>query len=289
MLAPVGAFRPKPTVVLAPPRAHDNRARRASRCDCRASRLTEINALPCGGGRIQIRIMEVAMFAQDAMTMDVLTVGPDATVREIAGLLVRHRISAVPVVAADGEVVGIVSQTDLGHRSETGTEKRRKWWLDAFIDADTKAREYLKSHGRHARDVMTRPIVSVPRDASLSKVAEMLDTHRIRQVPVIEDGKLVGMISRSDLVRKLAEAAIAAPAATAGDDALQDAIWAEINARKWLQAAHINVTVKDGTVELWGAVESAEQRHALRVLVEAVGGVQTVVNNVGILPRVVAA
>ena len=128
------------------------------------------------------------MNAQEAMTKDVITVGPETTVGEIAGLLVRHRISAVPVVSQDNRVVGIVSQTDLGHRSETGTEKKRKWWLDVFADADAKAREYIKSHGLKAQDVMTRFIVSVAKTASLSEVAEVLDTHRIRQVPVMEDG-----------------------------------------------------------------------------------------------------
>ena len=101
------------------------------------------------------------MNAQEAMTKDVITVGPEATVGEIAGLLVRHRISAVPVVSEDNRVVGIVSQTDLGHRSETGTEKRRKWWLEVFADADAKAREYIKSHGLKAQDVMSRVVVSV--------------------------------------------------------------------------------------------------------------------------------
>lgn len=229
------------------------------------------------------------MNAQEAMTKDVVTVGPEATVAEIAALLVRHRISAVPVVSKDNRVVGIVSQTDLGHRSETGTEKKRKWWLDVFADADAKAREYIKSHGLKAQDVMTRFIVSVSKATSLSEVAEVLDTHRIRQVPVMEDGKLVGMISRTDLVRKLAEVRIAAPAARAENGVLQKAIWDQIKAQPWLGSAYINLAVRDGVVELWGAVDSNEQRHALRVLVEGVSGVQKVVDNVGLFPKIVAA
>ena len=153
------------------------------------------------------------MNAQDAMTKDVVTVGPETTVGEIATVLVRHRISAVPVVSKDNRVVGIVSQTDLGHRSETGTEKRRKWWLEMFADADSRARDYVKSHGLRAQDIMARFVVSVGKSASLAEVAEILDTHRIRQVPVMDDGKLVGMISRADLVRKLAEVTISGPAA----------------------------------------------------------------------------
>jgi CBS domain-containing protein len=229
------------------------------------------------------------MNAQEAMTKDVITVGPDATVGEIAALLVQHRISAVPVVSQDNRVVGIVTQTDLGHRSETGTEKKRKWWLDVFADADAKAREYIKSHGLKAQDVMTRHIVSVSRTSSLAEVAEVLDTHRIRQVPVMEDGKLVGMVSRTDLVRKLAEVRIAAPSARPENGALQKAIWDQIKAQTWLTSAYLNLAVKDGVVELWGAVDSEEQRRALRVLVENVSGVQRVENNVALFPKVIAA
>ena len=229
------------------------------------------------------------MNAQEAMTKDVITVGPEATVAEIAGLLVRHRISAVPVVSQDNRVVGIVSQTDLGHRSETGTEKRRKWWLEVFADSDAKAREYIKSHGLKAQDVMSRVVVSVSKHANLSEVADILDTHRIRQVPVMEGGKLVGMISRTDLVRKLAEVSVAAPALRAENGALQKVIWEQIKAQPWLKSAYINLAVKDGVVELWGAVDSEEQRRALRVLVEGVSGVQKVENNVGLFPKNVAA
>src|SRR5262245_36847005 len=122
------------------------------------------------------------------MTKDLITVGPGTSVREIAALLVKHRISGVPVVSDEGRVLGIVTQTDLGHRSETDTGKRRKWWLEMFSDTDAKAREFIKTHGMVARNVMTRLVVSVSKDAQLSEVAEILDTHRIRQVPVIQDG-----------------------------------------------------------------------------------------------------
>ena len=229
------------------------------------------------------------MQAHEAMTKDVITVGPSTTVHEIAALLVKHRISAVPVVAKDGKVMGIVTQTDLGHRSETDTEKRRKWWLEMFADSDAKAREFIKSHGIVARDVMTRLIVSVSKDAPLSEVAEILDTHRIRQVPVIQDGKLVGMISRTDLVRKLAEATITASVARPDNGTLQKAIWARIKQESWLQAALVNIAVRDGVVELWGAVGSDDQRRALRVLVEGVQGVKEVEDKVGLLPKAMSA
>jgi CBS domain-containing protein len=229
------------------------------------------------------------MNALETMTKDVITVGPDTTVTEIAAMLVRHRISAVPVLSADDRVIGIVSQTDLGHRSETGTEKKRKWWLELFADADSRAREYVKSHGLRASDVMTRLVVSVASTASLAEVAEILDTHRIRQVPVMENGKLLGMISRADLVRRLAEVKVAAPAVRPENGALQKAILDAMKSQPWLRSSYVNVAVKDGTVEMWGAVDTEEQRTALRVLVEGVSGVQKVENNVVLFPKVIAA
>jgi CBS domain-containing protein len=226
------------------------------------------------------------MEAREVMTRDVVTVGPDTTVGEIAALLVRHRISAVPVVSGS-QLLGIVSQTDLAHRGETGTERRRKWWLELFADSDTRARDYLKSHGRTAQDVMTRFLVSVREDASLAEVADVLDAHRIRQVPVMSDGRVVGMISRADLVRKLSEVRIAAPTPRPDNGALQKAIWARIKAEPWLKSAFVNLTVKDGVVEIWGAVDSEEQHRALKVLVEGVPGVRNVVDRVSLLPKVV--
>jgi CBS domain-containing protein len=229
------------------------------------------------------------MIAQEAMSKDVVTVGLNATVREIAALLVKHRISAVPVIATDGRIVGIVSQTDLGHRSETETEKKRKWWLDIFSDTDALAREYTKSHGLRAEDVMSRHIISVNSSSSLSEVADVLDTHRIRQAPVLDGGRLVGMISRTDLVRKLAEVVVAAPAERPPNGQLQKEIWARIKSESWLSSSLVNLSVKDGNVELYGGVTSDAQRQALRALVESVPGVLRVENNIALLPKLVAA
>jgi CBS domain-containing protein len=223
------------------------------------------------------------------MTKDIVTVAPDATVGDIAALLATRRISAVPVVSGERQLIGIVSQTDLAHRSETGTEKRRKWWLEMFAEPDAKAREYVKSHGQKAQDVMTRHVVSVLETASLAEVADVLDTHRIRQVPVMSGGCLAGMISRADLVRVLAEVSITKPAPRPDNGALQKAIWDQIKGQPWLQSAFVNLAVNDGVVELWGAVDSNEQRRALKVLVEGVPGVKKVEDNVTLLPKVVAA
>ncbi len=136
---------------------------------------------------------------------------------------------------------------------------------------------------------MTRLIVSVGTTTPLAEVAEILDTRRIRQVPVLDGGRLVGMISRADLVRKLAEVTAAGQGAGVPSGQLQKAIWDQIKAQPWLKAAYINVTVTDGVVELYGAVDSEDQRRALRVLVEGIPGVRRVNDQVGLFPRIAAA
>ena len=229
------------------------------------------------------------MQAQDVMTKNLITVTPDKSVSEIAGLLVQNRINAVPVVTGGGELIGIVSQTDLGHRSETGTEKKRKWWLEIFADANGQARDYVKTHGLRAQDVMTRVVVSVPHDASLAEVADVLDAHRVRQVLIMREGRMVGIISRADLVRELANTGMTAATPRAANGELQKAIWDQIKAQPWLRSAYLNLAVKDSVVELYGAVDSADQRRALLVLVNNVSGVQKVEDNLTIMPRVVAA
>lgn len=225
------------------------------------------------------------MNVDDAMTKEVVTVGLDKTVGEIAALLMRHRISAVPVVSEGNQVIGIVSQTDLAHRVETGTEKRRKWWLDLFADDGSKARDYIKSHGLRAQDIMTRFVVSVGKTATLAEVADTLDMHRVRQVPVLHEGKLVGVITRSDLVRKLAEVSVAGPAERSPSGQLQKEVTDRIKNEPWLKSALINVLVNDGTVQLYGVAESNDQRRALKVLVEGVPGVNRVDDKMALFPK----
>ena len=145
------------------------------------------------------------MKAKDIMTTPVVTIEPDTTVREIAALLLERRISGVPVVEA-GRLVGLVSEGDLLHRHEIGTDRdrpTRSWWL-SLIDGDPCPAEYVKSHARRARDIMTRDVISVAEDAPIAEIATVLETHRIKRVPVLRGEQLVGVVSRANLVQALA-------------------------------------------------------------------------------------
>jgi len=212
------------------------------------------------------------MIASEIMTRDVTTVSPSASVREAAKLMVDRRLSGLPVVTSDGRPVGMLTASDLLHRVETGTEKRSSWFTSFFSNPDDMARQYAKAHGLKAHEVMSRHVISVRDDADLSEVADVLDRNRLKRVAVVRDGSLVGIVSRSDLVRVLSEASVGQPIATSDDAAVQNAIWQAIRKQTWLNSGYVNITVKDGVAEAWGLVGSQEQRNALMVLVEETAG-----------------
>lgn len=214
------------------------------------------------------------MKAHQIMSRDVVTVTPAMPVRDIAALMTEKRISGVPVVSADGTVVGIVSESDLLRRAEIGTVPPRKWWLNFFSDPDALARQYTKTHGLRAEDVMTHPVISVGEDADLSEIARTLDKHKVKRLPVLQDGKLVGIISRADIVRALSQTEVVRPSMS--DAALEKSLQEKMRAQDWLEDTFINLAVRDGAVELTGFVASAEQRRALHVLIEATDGVHKI-------------
>ncbi|MGI9525054.1 MAG: CBS domain-containing protein [Hyphomicrobiaceae bacterium] len=220
------------------------------------------------------------MKAKDIMTRNVVTVPPGTPITDVAAKLVKHRISAVPIVADDGHLVGLVSESDMLHRTETNTTRKRKWWLEFFVDNDERAREFIKSHAKTVDDVMSSVVVTVSADDELGDVADVLDSHNIRRVPVVSQGKLAGIISRSDLVRALAQQPTEKHTTKRSDYELRKTIMAEIRRQSWINSVNINLDVSDGVVEILGFADSTEDIEALRVLVQGVSGVSKVVNNV---------
>lgn len=222
------------------------------------------------------------MRAKDVMTTRVVTVTPDTPVPEIARLLLERRISAAPVVDAAERMVGIVSEGDLIRRPETGTERHRPWWLKFLAGAEELAEEYVKTHGVKASDVMTRRVVSVNEDAELGEIAQLLEERRIKRVPVVRDGKLVGIVSRADLLRGLAaRKAPGEPGPSVDDRAVRERILRVLDKEGWAEPAYVNIVVTNGTAHLWGLVDSDEQRRALRIAVEGVPGVRAVADHLG--------
>jgi CBS domain-containing protein len=220
------------------------------------------------------------MKAADVMVRRVITVSADASVPDVARLLLKNRISAVPVVGEDGALLGIVSEGDLMRRPEAGTERRRSWWLDLLTTSETLAAEFAKSHARRAGDVMTRSVVTAKPDTPLGEIADLLEKNRIKRVPVVKRGKLVGIVSRANLLQALASVRkTTTKKAATNDAAIREKVIAALDAQPWAQDSFVNVIVHEGTVELWGVVDSRAKKKAVRVAAEAIPGVRSVNNN----------
>ena len=217
------------------------------------------------------------MRAVEVMTTKVITVGENASVADVAKLLAERGISAVPVVDKDHKVIGMVSEGDLLHRTETGTEKCRSWWLEMMASTNQLAGDYIKSHSANVKDVMTRDVISVSDTTPLADIAILLEANRIKRVPVVRDGKLVGIVSRANLVRALAMTLNEPPSSVELDDrTIRDELLAELKAQKWAEVSPANVTVKDGIVHLWSSYLSEQEKRALVVAAENTPGVRRV-------------
>jgi CBS domain-containing protein len=215
------------------------------------------------------------MQAKDIMTTGVVTIGPNTMVREIAGVLAEKGISAVPVVDKDGAMLGIVSEGDLIHREEIGTDmKKRSWWLISLSDTKAAAVDYAKSHGMHAHDIMTRDVVTVSEQTELSEVAEILETRQIKRVPVLRDGVLVGIVSRANIVQAIAARPEGAHEPVSGDDdEIRARVIENLQGQPWSRPWSCSVFVSNGVVDLYGTVESGAERDASRIAVENTTGV----------------
>ena len=215
------------------------------------------------------------MRANDVMTPDVVTVTQDAHVHDIARLLLERHISAVPVVDSDDRVLGIVSEGDLMRRRENETERHSSWWLALWTMPKDGAREYVEEHGTRARDVMTRDVVTVTEDTPLGEIAERLEELRIKRVPVVRDGRLVGIVSRANLLHGLATARRAmTPSPTPDDRSIRERVVEALHEDLGVTTECINVTVSDGIVDLWGDVDSGDEKQAILIAARNTPGVR---------------
>lgn len=218
------------------------------------------------------------MKAGDIMTAPVITIGPDTLIRDIAALLLRHRISGVPVVKND-RVVGLVSEGDLLRRHEIGTDRPppKDWWWARLTQEDPAPGAYVKSHARHARDIMTGDVVSVVESTPIAEIAALLEARGIKRVPVLRRKKLVGIVCRANLIQVLS--AHSEPGKiphTVSDDAIRKQLLAELGGQTWWRTNPSNVIVTDGVVHFWGLLDSDGQKEAARVAAENLPGVRKV-------------
>jgi len=213
------------------------------------------------------------MKAAEIMTSRVATVRPEAQLKDAARTMLEYGISGLPVVDASGQLVGIVTEADFLRRTETGTERRHPRWLEFLLGPGKLADEYVHSHGRKVQEVMTPNVVTVSEDTPLQDVVDIMERRRIKRIPVVGDGKIVGIISRANLVQALARLAEEVPASLSDDETVRGRILAELARQPWAPRSCINVIVRNGVAELWGTIFDERERNAARVAVENVSGV----------------
>jgi CBS-domain-containing membrane protein len=222
---------------------------------------------------------------EEIMTSDVITVSPGTTIHRAAELLANHGISGLRVVDDQGAVVGILSEGDLIVRQRP--RPRPSFWRLFFEDGERLAREYQKATGTTVAEVMTTTLIIIRPDAPLEAAAALLDQHKIRRLPVMEEGRLVGIVSRGDLVKTLAAATPAAPSAVS-DAQLVKEMKTRMDREAWISSVTLTVEAKDGVLALWGPVESETERSALETMARAIPGCRSVDNKTIVLPRLIS-
>lgn len=215
------------------------------------------------------------MKVEEIMTRDVITVTPETPVHKAARLMVDHEVSGLPVLDGAGALVGVISEGDLILRQKS--RPRESWWRSFFHDPERLAREYQKAAGTTVGEVMTRAVVSVNPVLPIESAAGILDSRGIRRLPVTVDGRLVGILSRGDLVKAVA---MAIPQGVSRSDAeLITEMRARMSRESWTSPGGLVVEAKDGMISLWGLANSDAERAALTTMARAIEGCRGVDNH----------
>ncbi|GAA2818593.1 CBS domain protein [Aminobacter aminovorans] len=216
------------------------------------------------------------MRAESIMSKPVVGIDPCASIAEAAGLMLSRKISGLPVILGDGTLVGIVSEGDFLRRGELGTERKRSRWLEFLVTPGKAAAEYIHANGRRIEEVMSQDVVTASPAASLSEVVELMTRHHVKRIPVVDAGKVIGIITRSDLLRALLNVLPDAAPDAIDDEQIRQHIVADLTKQKWVGKDLINVTVHNGIVRLSGAIFDERERQAAIIAAENVGGVKAV-------------
>jgi CBS-domain-containing membrane protein len=210
------------------------------------------------------------------MTAPVIGIEPTASISDAAGLMLSRKISGLPVIRNDGTLVGIVSEGDFLRRGELGTKQKRSRWLEFLVSPGRAADEYVQANGRRIDEVMAADVVTVSPGASLPEIVELMTRHHVKRIPVVDDGNVVGIVTRSDLLRALLKVLPGSAPAGTDDEQIRQSIIAELATQKWAGKDMIGVIVNEGVVELSGAIFDERERQAAIVAAENVAGVKAV-------------
>jgi CBS domain-containing protein len=212
----------------------------------------------------------------EAMTRGVISIASESLMTKAAHMMLKYDVSGLPVVNAKGELVGIITEGDFLRRAELGIEQNRGGWIRYVTDIGPLAAEYARSHGRKVSQVMTKHVVTITEDTSLEEVVRLMEDHRIKRVPVLRGDKLVGIVSRGNLLHAFIVLSPKTSTAPVSDATIKTQIEAELQEEVWIARANVEVIVNEGVVELRGVIFDERQRMALNIADENVPGVTRV-------------
>lgn len=215
------------------------------------------------------------MRAHQIMTRNVITVGPDASIIEAARLMLENHISGLPVLDKYAKLTGIVSEGDFLRRSEIGTQRKRPRWLQYLIGPGRAANEFVHASGRKVEEVMTRDPLVVTEDTTLEEIVRLMEKNHIKRLPVMRNDRLVGIVTRANLLQAVASMARDVPDPTADDDHIHERVTQAIANTDW-RPIGLQVTVRNGVVHLHGIVVNPSSRQAAIVATENIAGVKEV-------------
>lgn len=224
------------------------------------------------------------MRVNQVMTRQVHAVTADASVYDAAHVLLNAGISAAPVVDADGTLIGIVSEADLMYRSEIGTVPGKSWLQRLLSDDAVLAKDYIRAHSHRVADVMTRNLVTAGEQATLGEIAMLMQRHRVKRIPIVRDGKVVGIVSRANLLQGLLAREAASSEDQTTNEAIRTRLTSELARHGWASTQTTCVVADGGVVHLWGYVNSPTVRDAYRIAAENTSGVKRVEDHMRILP-----
>ena len=216
------------------------------------------------------------MRAADVMTPEPVFIAPDASINDAIQLMLERRFSGLPVMDASGSLVGIVTEGDLLRRTETGTQRKRPSWIEFIMGAGRLAAEYTQATGRKVSNVMSAEVRTVNEDTPIEEIVRLMERHRIKRVIVVRDHKLVGIVTRANLLHALASIAAETRPGPTDDAWVRDQLYAELKSQRWAQPHLIDVVVRNGVVHLWGTILDERQRSAICVAAENIPGVKTI-------------
>lgn len=215
------------------------------------------------------------MRAHQIMTRSVISVTPDTTIVEAANIMLQRHVSGLPVVDETGKLVGIVSEGDFIRRSEIGTQRKRGRWLKFILGPGKSASDFVQEHGRKVSEVMTTSPVTITEDTALAEIVDIMEQNNIKRLPVVRGDKVVGLVSRANLLQAVASLARQVPDPTADDDHIRGRIIDAMEKNDWCPFG-LNVIVRDGIVHLSGVITDESARRAAIVLTENIDGVKKV-------------